>query len=302
MSYRDLFITPSPLVTYIKKGVPPLVEVLGVPFDSTSTYRLGSKFGSNAIREAFLNIEVYSNRLDVDLEELSVSDLGNMVQTGDAKRMCNSLEKAVSEMLAEGKVPAVLGGEHTLSYATFRAAPKDTAFIVFDAHLDLRDEYADLKFSHTTWLRRFVEKRGAENIIHVGSRAAARDEVNYLNSIGMATIPTRMILTAAKSEKILKEFIRDFKQVYVSVDMDVLDPAYAPGVGNPEAAGISTAQLLEFFYVLSGKKILGFDIVEVCPPYDTGAAAVAAAKVLLELTSLAHLGRSSSGKGVRKKP
>ncbi|MFQ6134954.1 MAG: agmatinase, partial [Nitrososphaerales archaeon] len=266
------------------------VEVLGVPFDSTSTYRAGSRFGPNAIREAFLNIEMYSNRLDVDLEELSVKDLGNLSQTGDAKQMSEAVERVVSEMLSEDQAPAVLGGEHTLSYATFRAAPKDTALIVFDAHGDIRDEFADRKFSHTTWLRRFIEERGAGDVIHIGLRAATREEIDYLNRVEMVTISAQTILTNERSEKILADLLRDFSQVYVSVDMDVLDPAYAPGVGNPEAAGISTAQLLEFLYTLNGKKVLGFDIVEVCPPYDTGASAVAAAKVMLELTSLVHLG------------
>lgn len=291
MSYKDLFLTSSPMVTYIKEGVPSTVEVLGVPFDSTSTYRGGSRFGPNAIREAFLNTEMYSNRLDVDLEKLSVRDIGNLSPTSDAKRMSDAVEKVVSEILSEDGTPAVLGGEHTLSYATFRTVPKDTALIVFDAHGDLRDEFADCKFSHTTWLRRFIEERGAGNIIHIGLRAATREEIDYLNSVEMVTISSQTILRTERSEKILADLLRDFEQVYVSVDMDVLDPAYAPGVGNPEAAGISTAQLLEFLYTLNGKKVLGFDIVEVCPPYDTGVSAIAAAKVLLELTSLVHLGK-----------
>lgn len=293
MSYEDLLLTPSQTVTYIKEGLPPTVKVLGVPFDLTSTYRAGSRFGPNSIREAFLNIEIYSSRLDVDVEELSIEDLGNLSQTGDAERMSEALEKVVSEVLSDDMAPAVLGGEHTISYSTFRAVPEDSALIVFDAHADLRDEFAGLRFSHTTWLRRFIEERGAENIIHVGLRAATREEIDYLNRVEMVTISTQTILATERSEMILADLLKDFKQVYVSLDMDVLDPAYAPGVGNPEAAGISTAQLLEFLYILNGKKVLGFDVAEVCPPYDTGASIVAAAKAMLELTSLVYLGRKS---------
>lgn len=292
MSYRDLYLTPAPRVTSIKEGKPPIVEILGVPFDATSTYRLGSKFGPEALRESFLNIEIFSSRLNVDLEELSVEDLGNLSQMGDAAQMTDALGKVVLE-ISEGKqTPAVLGGEHTLSYATFKAAPKDAALIVFDAHLDLRDEFAGLRFSHTTWLRRFIEERGAKNVIHIGSRAAAKDEVTYMSEVGVATIPTRTILATQRAEMLLADLLKDFNRVYVSLDLDILDPAYAPGVGNPEAAGISTAQLLEFLYILEGKEILGFDIVELCPSYDTGAAAAAASKCLLELTCLAHLGKT----------
>ncbi len=291
MSYRDLYLTPAPRVTNIKEGKQPIVQILGVPFDATSTYRLGSKFGPEALRDAFLNIEIYSNRLNVDLEELSVEDLGNLSQIGDASQMTNALGKVISEISDGKQTPAILGGEHTLSYATFKAAPKDAALIVFDAHLDLRDEFAGLRFSHTTWLRRFIEERGSKNVIHIGGRAAAKDEVTYMNEVEMPTIPTRTILSTQRSEMLLADLLKDFKRVYVSLDLDILDPAYAPGVGNPEAAGISTAQLLEFLYILEGKKILGFDIVELCPAYDTGAAAAAAAKCLLELTCLTHLGK-----------
>jgi agmatinase len=289
MSYRDLYLTSAPKVTSVKEGKTPIVDVLGIPFDATSTYRTGSKFGPDAIREAFLNSEIYSSRLNIDLEDFAIEDIGNLNPTGEASQMAEILGKVVSEVFREGQTPAVLGGEHTLSYATFKAVPKDTAVIIFDAHLDLRDEYAGIRFSHTTWLRRFIEERGVESVIHVGARAASKDEVTYLNMMKIPTIPSRTILTTQRSELLFSNLLNDFSRVYVSIDMDVLDPAYAPGVGNPEAAGISTAQLLEFIYTLQDKEILGFDIVELCPAYDTGAAATAAAKCLIELTCLVSI-------------
>ena len=232
---------------------------------------------------------MYSSQLDVDIEDLSIKDLGNLSQTSNAKHMSGVVEKVVSEIIAEGHTTAVLGGEHSLSYATFRSAPKDSALIIFDAHSDLRDKFADVKFSHTTWLRRFIEDRSARNIIHIGLRAATREEMMYLAKVNMKTISTQTILTTGKSEGILEDLLRDFESVYVSVDMDVLDPAYAPAVGNPEAAGISTSKLLDLLYVLKGKKICGFDIVEVTPPYDNGISAIAAAKIMVELICLTHL-------------
>ena len=282
------------MITYIKQGMPSIIDVLGVPFDSTSTYRTGSRFGPNAIREAFLNIEVYSSHFDIDIEDFSIMDLGNLSQTSNPEHMSDVVEKVVSEMIHEGKTPAVLGGEHSLSYATFRAAPEDSALIVFDAHADLRDEFANLRFSHTTWLRRFVEERGARNVMHIGLRAAAREEMIYLNKEKISSISTQTILNTERSEMILHNFIKDFQKIYVSIDMDILDPAYAPGVGNPEAAGISTSQLLEFLYILKGKNICGFDIVEVAPQYDTGSSAIAAAKVMVELACLSCLSKKNS--------
>jgi agmatinase len=290
MSYKDLFLTSNPSISNIKKGKESTIDVFGVPFDSTSTFRAGSRFGPNAIREALLNIEVYSSQLDVDIEDLSMRDLGNLSQTSNIKHMSDVVEKIVSEIIGEGHTPAVLGGEHSISYATFRAAPKDSALIIFDAHGDLRDEFADVKFSHTTWLRRLIEERSGRNIIHIGLRAATREEILYLTKEKIKTISTKTILTTDKSEKILEDLLRDYESVYVSVDMDVLDPAYAPGVGNPEAAGISTSNLLELLYVLKGKKICGFDLVEVTPPYDNGISAIVAAKIMVELTCLSNLG------------
>jgi len=234
---------------------------------------------------------VYSSQLDVDIEDLSIRDLGNLSQTSNAKHMSGVVEKVVSEIIAEDHTPAVLGGEHTISYATFKAVPKDSALIIFDAHADLRDEFADIKFSHTTWLRRLIEDRSDMNVIHIGLRAATREEMSYLTKEKIKTISTKTILTTSKSEKILEDSLKDFKSVYVSIDMDVLDPAYAPGVGNPEASGISTSKLLEFLYVLKGKKICGFDLVEVTPLYDNGISAIVAAKIMVELTCLSHLGK-----------
>ncbi len=291
MSYRDLFITNSPMITYIKEGIAPTINLIGVPFDSTSTYRAGSRMGPNSIREALLNIEIYSSRLDVDMEDISIMDLGNLCYTSNAVNMSDSVEKVVSEIMSNGQIPAVLGGEHSISYATFRAAPKNSALIVFDAHADLRDEFADLKFSHTTWLRRFIEERGASNVIHIGLRASTREEMLFMNKNKIKTISTQTILNTNRSEKILLDSLKQFDQVYISVDMDILDPAYAPGVGNPEAAGISTSQFLEFLYILRGKKICGFDIVEVAPQYDMGISSIAAAKIMVELICLSYLGK-----------
>jgi agmatinase len=298
MSYSDLYVSSSPMLTYPNKES--TIQVLGVPFDSTSTYRPGSRFAPNAIREAFLNIELYSPKFDLDLDNVPINDLGNLIQIADAKKMSEIVQKVISENYKEKKTPIILGGEHTISYATFSCLPKDTALIVFDAHLDLRDEFAECKFSHTTWLRRYVEEKGSDNLIHLGYRAISIEEINYLKNEELKSISTEEIFNSNKSEDFLADLLFEFEKVYISIDMDILDPAYAPGVGNPEAAGISTVQLLNILGSIQGKKILGFDITEVCPPYDTGITSIAAARTMIELLSIMQLSNNNEVRSRRK--
>jgi agmatinase len=293
MSYKDLFLTPEPLITFIKEGIKPVANIFGVPFDSTVTFRPGARFGPNATRQAYMNIEIYSPFLNVDLESLSVLDLGNLKLTNNVEEMVYSVGKVVTEIVQEGGTFGVLGGEHTLTFGTYLSVPKDTALIIFDAHLDLRDEFAGLKLSHATFLRRLTDRIGAEPIIHVGSRAASREEWKIADGIGLSLISMQTIYTIADAEKLLLDFLKDFENVYVSIDLDVLDPSFAPGVGNPEPDGLSIHKLLEFLYSLKEKKITGFDIVELTPLYDNGTTAVVAAKLMNELIGLSYLSQSN---------
>lgn len=291
MSYKDLFLTSEPLITVIKEGTKPIANIFGVPFDSTVTFRPGARFGPNAIRQAYMNIEIYSSFLDVDLESLSILDLGNLRPTNNVEDMVYSVGKVVTEIVQEGGVFGVLGGEHTLTFGTYLPVLEDTALIIFDAHLDLRDEFAGLKLSHATFLRRLTDRIGGESTIHIGSRAASREEWKSADDIGLSLIPMQTIHDLAKSEKLLLDFLKDFKSAYVSIDLDVLDPSFAPGVGNPEPDGLSIHKLLEFLYSLRGKKIAGFDVVELTPLYDNGTTAILAAKLMNELMGLSYLSK-----------
>ncbi|MCP8317550.1 MAG: agmatinase [archaeon] len=289
MSYKDLFLTSEPLITIIKEGIKPITNIFGVPFDSTVTFRPGARFGPDAIRQAYMNIEVYSPFLNVDLESLSVLDLGNLKLTNNVEEMVYSVGKVVKEISQEGVTFGVLGGEHTLTFGTYLSVPKDTALIIFDAHLDLRDEFAGLKLSHATFLRRLTDKIGAESMVHIGSRAASREEWKVADKIGLSLISMQTIYNIDNSERILSDFLKEFENVYVSIDLDVLDPSFSPGVGNPEPDGLSMHKLLEFLYSLKGKKIIGFDIVELTPLYDNGITAIIAAKLMNELMGLSYL-------------
>jgi agmatinase len=188
-------------------------------------------------------------------------------------------------LISRNKQLIVLGGEHLITYGTYMSFPKETGYIVFDAHYDLRDEYADIKLSHAAYLRRIIEKRGAENIIHVGARSFVKEELAFKTEHKVRTISDKDVRDG-NGPKIIKDLISTFDKIYLSVDLDVLDPAFAPGVGNPEAMGITSRELFEMVYAMEDKTIRCMDIVELCPHYDNGATASVAAKLMSEVIAL----------------
>ena len=163
--------------------------------------------------------------------------------------------------------------------------PKDTGYVVFDAHYDLRDEFADIKLSHASYLRRVVEERGAENILHIGARAFVNEELEFLTEHKIKTITDKEIRDG-KGPQLLKDHVSTFDTMYSSFDLDVLDPAYAPGVGNPEAVGITSRELFDMIYSLQETKVIGADIVELNPYHDNGATASLAAKIMSTLIAI----------------
>ena len=171
MSYADLYLTQSPLIISPNNDSTPIATIFGVPFDSTHSYKPGCRFGPDVIRDAFNNIEIFEPDFGADLETANIQDLGNIQHTVVAAEMLDMVEKTTKELQKNKNQLIILGGEHLLTYGTYMSFPKEVGYVVFDAHYDLRDEYADIKLSHAAYLRRIVEKRGAENLIHVGARA-----------------------------------------------------------------------------------------------------------------------------------
>lgn len=264
----------------------PLLTVFGVPYDGTTSFRPGTRFGPNAIREAFLNVEAYSKVLDVDVERLPLRDVGNLAKVNDAAEMVGTVSKVTKELFEERSKFCMLGGEHSLTFGSFRNAPKDTALVVFDAHFDLRDEWEGSKSSHACYLRRITETREPSIVAHVGGRAATEEEWGLSKKFGLVISPGD-----ADSEEALNrftKFLSGFRNVYVSVDIDGLDPAFAPGTGTPEAGGLTSLTLLKYLYAVRPAKLVAFDIMEVSPPYDNGSTAVAAARFMNELVALVY--------------
>lgn len=285
MSYLDLYLNKSPLIISPNEDGKPAATVFGVPFDSTHSYKPGTRFGPDSIRNTFNNIEIFEPKFGIDLESVNIEDLGNTQHTVNVQEMLDMVGKITSELQKNENMMIILGGEHSLTYGTYTNFPKDTAYIVFDAHYDLRDGYAGVQYSHASYLRRIVEKRGAENIIHVGARSFIKEELAFLQENKITTVTDKDI-RQGDGPKLIKDMLSTFDKTYVSVDLDVLDPAFAPGVGNPEAVGITSRELFDMVYSLEGKTISCLDIVELNPTYDNGSTAAIAAKLMSTIIAM----------------
>jgi len=284
-------MTKSPLIMNPNDNSESVAVIFGVPFDSTHSYKPGCRFGPDVIRDAFNNIEIFQPEFGIDLETVNINDLGNTKHTVVAAEMLQMVENITSELKEQNKQLIILGGEHLVTLGSFTCFPKDTGYVVFDAHYDLRDQYADIKLSHAAYLRRIIEKRGSENIVHVGARAFVKEELAFLKEHNISTVSDKEIRDG-NGPKLLKDITSTFDNIYLSIDLDVLDPAFAPGVGNPEAVGISSRELYDLVTTLQNKKIVAADIVELNPTYDNGATASMAAKMISTIIAM-NLSRSN---------
>jgi agmatinase len=289
MSYHELFASqPNVFSGFQKTFEEASYVVLGVPSDATGTYRTGARFGPSAIRQASLNIETYSFRTGLDVEDLKLHDLGDLHVSADVKKTLEMVALVIGDVLKAGKTPIVIGGEHTITFGVVAGLGKkvrETAILSFDAHLDMRDEFMGLKLSHTTFMRRINEQLKPAKIIETGTRAVCKEELGYAKKAKIEFITTPQIRRNGKTKTIqrLREELADYKNIYLTVDMDVLDPAYAPAVQNPEPEGLETHTLLDILGGICDKRLVGFDVVEVAPNYDQGISAIQAAKVVFEI-------------------
>ena len=299
MSNWELYVSQSNVFSGIPKPLRKAKYVVfGVPFDVTSTYRTGARFGPNSVRQASLNIETYSFRSGVDVEDLALHDLGDLHVSTSPKRTVDMLKLVVEDLLDVKKVPVAIGGEHTITLGVLKGLgdkAKDTAVVSFDAHLDVRKEYQGLTLSHTTFMRVINEDVKPAKIIEVGTRAVSKEELAYVEQAEIDFFTSQQIRKEGAAQIIqeLKEELASYKRLYLTVDLDVLDPAFAPAVQNPEPDGLETHTLLDVLCALCDKRVVGFDLVELAPVYDQGISAVAAAKVIFEM--LCQLEKSRKG-------
>ena len=258
-------------------GAPGGLALFGIPYDATASFRRGSRFGPDAIRWASDSIETYSPALDRDLADVPFTDAGDLAVGGlDPAAMVRSVRRQVPPC-----VPIVLGGEHTITLGVVQAlTPRypDLAVIQWDAHTDLREEYDGRRIAHATVMRRLLD--GGVPVAQLGIRAGTREEFDLARARALccdagAAVPPEVLARLSG------------RPLYLTVDIDVLDPSEAPGTGNPEPMGARFADLLEALRGLTGYRIVGMDVVEVAPPCDpSGRTAVLAASLVREMILL----------------
>jgi agmatinase len=285
MSYYKLYVSPSSVFAGVQRPFEKADYVIvGAPFDATSTFHGGARFAPLAIREASLNIESYSFRSNMDVKDLELHDLGDLHVSGKVGETLNRIKLVVKNLLDVDKTPVIIGGEHTVTLGAMQAVDEDVVLVSFDAHLDLRSEYSERKVSHTTFMRRIHEKIHPKEILEVGIRAVCEEELDYAERSGIQFLTTHQIRRdgAEKTVKTIENVLGDCENVYLTIDMDVLDPAFAPAVQNPEPDGLSMNMLLDILCAVCSRRVIAFDLVEVSPHYDNGVTAVQAAKILFE--------------------
>ena len=303
MAYRELYtgITECYFGTQ-KRFENPLYTILGVPFDSTSSYKAGQRFAPCEIRRASFNIEWNSLLVDeAYLYDVPLEDIGDLaVVHGDQHATLERLAGVIEELVGENRIPVVLGGEHLITYGVvkgLRQAGMNPCMVVFDAHFDLRNEYLGLSLSHATVMRRIHERFVPPLIHYIGVRGWEKEEIDYARSRSEIYYETSLTVKRIGPANIaarLRGTLSECDQVYLSIDMDVFDPSYAPGVANPEALGLSPTDVLLILYELaSDERLAGLDLVEVTPTYDpSGITSILASKLLVETLIVNSLVRS----------
>lgn len=252
------------------------IVMLGMPFDGTVSYRSGSRFAPEQIRLASWGLEEYSPRFDKHLENVNFHDAGDLeLPLGNTYKSLEVIEKNVEDIYKLGKRVFGIGGEHLVTLPEIKAVSKfcdNLAVVHFDAHTDLREEYLGEEMSHSAVIRHISKIVGAENIKQIGIRSGMKEEWKFMKEYST-------LIHEYKELDVLKD-----KKIFVTVDLDVLDPSVMSGTGTPEAGGFTFNQLMDWFDYLGNFDIIGADVVELAPDYDTsGVSTAVATKVIREL-------------------
>jgi agmatinase len=255
--------------------------IYGVPYDQTSSFRRGADKAPKEIRLASWNFETYDIRTGADLRDVRFHDYGDLdVKNDSPKEMVEKVKKFTNMLLGKNKFPISIGGEHSITSGIIQAFPKDVAVLSLDAHLDFRNEYENERFNHACVTRRIADHVDIKNIVVFGFRSAEKEELEDAKKKDLLCFDS-FTIGEVGIQKALNETKKHFgnKPVYLTLDIDVVDPAYAPGTSTPELFGLTPLDILTCIDFFS-PYIIGFDIVEVCPPYDKGETSLLAAKLL----------------------
>ncbi|MGI6122784.1 MAG: agmatinase [Acetivibrionales bacterium] len=255
--------------------------VFGAPFDGTVSYRPGSRFGPSSIRNESYGIETYSPYQNADLLDIKGCDAGDLpLPFGDTKAVLDMIRSFTLKIIQDKKIPIMLGGEHLVTLPAVEAVlskHSDLCILHLDAHTDVRDSYMGVSLSHATVMRRIWEKTGDKRIWQFGIRSGEKEEFEWANEHNNLTYFDLYGIENALD-------IIDERPIYLTIDLDVLDPSVFPGTGTPEHGGVSFMDVFSFILKLKRKNIVGADLVELAPHYDiSGISTAAACKLLREL-------------------
>lgn len=256
------------------------IVIFGAPFDSTTSYRPGTRFASRTMRAESYGLETYSPYQDLDLEDFKIFDAGDLeLCFGDTELALKDITEMTRTILSDGKLPFMIGGEHLVTLGAVRAIAEkypDLHIVHFDAHADLREEYLGARLSHASVIHRCWDIIGDGKIYQFGIRSGDRAEFEW----GKNHVITQKFDFSGLEDVIKK--LKD-KPVYFTLDLDVLDPSVFPGTGTPEAGGVSFTQLLDAILKVGELNIVGTDINELSPMLDqSGASTAVALKIMRE--------------------
>ena len=261
------------------------VVIFGAPFDSTTSFRPGTRFASSVMRNESFGIETYSPYQDKDLEDINVFDAGDLeLSFGNSESALKDIENTTAEILKDGKIPFMIGGEHSVTLGSVRAVAEkypDLHIIQFDAHTDLRDDYLGQKYSHASVIRRCWDIVGDGKIFQFGIRSGERAEWEFAKK-HLNTTKFNFGNNFDELDKAIEKL--EGKPVYFTLDLDVLDPSEFPGTGTPEAGGVTFTELHKAIEKISQLNIVGLDMNELSPIYDqSGQSTALACKLLREI-------------------
>jgi agmatinase len=255
--------------------------IFGVPFEKTSSFRHGADKAPHEVRQASWNFERFDLRTKVDFTDIQVHDYGDLdIASATSKEVFEQTKKHTLSILAKQKFPIAIGGDHSITPGIIHAFPKDIAVLSLDAHMDFRQIYKNDVYNHACVIRRVADHIPIENIAVLGLRSAEKEEYEQAQQQSLFFLDAYSIHTMGITKAIqkTKTHLRD-KPLYLTLDIDVIDPAYAPGTSTPEPLGLTPSEVVEIIDAFS-PQLIGYDLVEVCPPYDQGQTAVLAAKLI----------------------
>jgi agmatinase len=255
--------------------------IFGVPYDRTSSFRPGADQAPKEIRWSSWNFETYNLKSGNDLRDINFHDYGDLdVKNDNPFEMIKKVKEFTSMLLSKNKFPIAIGGEHSITSGIIQAFSKDIKVLSLDAHIDFRQQYENEPYNHACTIRRITDYIDIKNIAVLGIRSAEKEEFEDAKKQGLFYIDAYDIKKSGIKKALYKtkNFFRN-KKIYLTLDIDVMDLAYAPGTSTPEPFGLTSFDILECIDCFSSD-LVGFDIVEVCPPYDKGQTALLAAKLI----------------------